>query len=153
ILKRMWTEPVFDFEGRYYTLRANRNEPKPVQKPHPPILIGGWGDRTLRLIAEHANIWNVPGPPHNSVEYVAERSRALDGHCAAFGRDPAEIIRSVQVIIPYDDAAQSRKTVLDLINVGINHVVLSLPRGYPQGVVRWLVDEIITPVRGELSVG
>lgn len=62
ILKNMWTEDVFDFHGRYYTLKTNQNEPKPVQRPGPPLLIGGWGTKTLRLVAEQADIWNIPGP-------------------------------------------------------------------------------------------
>jgi alkanesulfonate monooxygenase SsuD/methylene tetrahydromethanopterin reductase-like flavin-dependent oxidoreductase (luciferase family) len=152
ILKKMWTEEVFDFEGRYYTLKENRNEPKPVQRPGPPLLIGGWGNRMLRLIAEEADIWNVPGPPHNSVEFIAERSRVLDGHCADIGRDPREITRSVQVVVGYDAVPDTRKAVLGLIGAGVTHVVLSLPRPYPDRVVQWLVDEIITPVRSELSL-
>lgn len=152
ILKRMWTEPEFDFEGRYYTLKGNRNEPKPVRPSGPPLLIGGWGTRTLRLVAEHADIWNIPGPPHNQVDYIAERSAVLDRHCADIGRDPSEIARSVQVIMSYDDAEANRKTVRALIDAGLTHIVLSLPRGYPQGIGRWLADEVISPVRAELPV-
>lgn len=152
ILKRMWTEKEFDFEGRYYTLKGNRNEPKPVQPSGPPLLIGGWGDKTLRLVAEHADIWNIPGPPHNQIDYIAERSRVLDEHCAAIGRDPSEISRSVQVVMSYDNIETSRRQVLELIHAGLDHIVLSLPRGYPQGVAQWLTDEIIKPVRAELPV-
>ncbi len=150
ILKKMWTEPEFDFAGRFYTLTGNVNQPKPVQKDGPPLLIGGWGTRTLRLVAEHADIWNVPGPPHNDVEFVAARMAVLDAHCADLGRDPAEITRSVQIIVSYDNPAATRAQIRDLIRAGVNHVVLSLPRGYPRGVVAWLVDEIIAPLRAEL---
>ncbi|GLW69717.1 hypothetical protein Kpho02_20160 [Kitasatospora phosalacinea] len=153
ILKRMWTEKEFDFEGRYYTLKGNRNEPKPVQPAGPPLLIGGWGDRTLRLVAEHADIWNVPGPPHNRLDYIVERSRVLDGQCRAIGRDPAEIQRSVQVIVSYDDDGANRRVVRELIGAGLTHIVLSLPRGYPQGIVRRLADEVVNPLRAELAAG
>ncbi|WP_405888975.1 LLM class flavin-dependent oxidoreductase [Streptomyces sp. NBC_01136] len=147
ILRRMWTQDVFDFEGRHYRLRGTRNEPKPVQRPGPPLLIGGWGTRLLRLIAERADIWNIPGQPHHSIEFIAERGRVLDAHCADIGRDPREITRSVQVIVSYDDPAATRATVADLIDIGMNHVVLGLPQPYPPGVARWLVDEIIAEVR------
>jgi alkanesulfonate monooxygenase SsuD/methylene tetrahydromethanopterin reductase-like flavin-dependent oxidoreductase (luciferase family) len=143
ILKLMWNRDVFDFDGHHYRLRGTRNEPKPVQRPGPPLLIGGWGTRLLRLVAEHADIWNVPGPPHHDVEFVAGRSRVLDAHCADLGRDPAEITRSVQVLVSYDDAAATRATVGALVDAGMNHIVLNLPRPYPQGVARWLADEVV----------
>lgn len=149
ILRRMWTEDVFDFHGRYYTLKGNRNEPKPVQRPGPPLLIGGWGTRTLRLVAEHADIWNIPGPPHHTLEYITERSRVLDGHCEDIGRDPATITRSVQYIVSYDDPAGDRRVILDLIDAGLTHIVLSLRSPYPPQIAHRLVDEIIRPVRAE----
>jgi len=151
ILNKMWAGDAFDFDGRYYTLSGNRNQPRPVQWPGPPLLIGGWGTRLLRLVAEHADIWNVPGPPHNPVEFVAERSRVLDAHCAAIGRDPRAISRSVQVIISWDDPGSTRRTVLELIAAGTDHMVLNLPRPYPARAARWLVDEVINPVRGQLT--
>ncbi|WP_433560966.1 LLM class flavin-dependent oxidoreductase [Nocardia sp. CA-151230] len=148
ILEKMWSEPEFDFHGRYYTLRGNRNEPKPVRRP--PLLIGGWGDRTLRLVAERADLWNIPGPPHNGLDFLAERSRRLDAHCAELGRDPAQLTRSVQYIVDYDDPAGTRGTVLDLIGAGFTHIVLSLRAPYPDKVATWLVENVITPVRDRL---
>ncbi|MFG2965985.1 MULTISPECIES: hypothetical protein [unclassified Streptomyces] len=110
------------------------------------MLIGGCGPRLLRLAAEHADVWNVPGPPHNSVGFVAGRARVLDAHCAGLGRELAEIVRSVQVLVSYDGPAATRATVLGLVRAGMNHVVLSLPRPYPQGVVRRLAEEVVAPV-------
>jgi hypothetical protein len=81
------------------------------------------------------------------VEFVAERARVLDGHCADLGRDPAEITRSVQVLVSYDDPASTRATVGALVDAGVNHVVLSLPRPYPRDVARWLADEVIAAQR------
>lgn len=147
ILRRMWTEEVFDYDGPFTTLRGTRNGPGPVRHGGPPLLLGGWGDRTLRIIAEHADIWNVPGPPHNGTDWIAERARVLDAHCVAIGRDPAEITRSAQIIVDYADPAATRAHVRALAAVGIQHAVLALPRPYPDNAARWLVDEIITPVR------
>jgi alkanesulfonate monooxygenase SsuD/methylene tetrahydromethanopterin reductase-like flavin-dependent oxidoreductase (luciferase family) len=146
ILRGMWTEDVFDFDGRYTTLTGNRNHPKPVRQPGPPLLIGGWGDRMLRLVAEQADIWNIPGPPHNAVDHIRDRSRVLDAHCAAIGRDPHSITRSVQYIVSYDDPAADRAALTELIDAGFTHLVLSLRSPYPPGVARWLVDELITPL-------
>jgi alkanesulfonate monooxygenase SsuD/methylene tetrahydromethanopterin reductase-like flavin-dependent oxidoreductase (luciferase family) len=153
IFKRMWTEDVFDFDGRYYRLSGAICEPKPVQRPHPPIMIGGWGDRTLRVAAEHADIWNIPGPPHNTVEHIAERARVLDRHCAAIGRDPRTITRSTQVIVSYDDPAQTRAAVAELVAIGVTHIVLNLLMPFPNGVARWLTDEIIAPATDRAPVG
>jgi alkanesulfonate monooxygenase SsuD/methylene tetrahydromethanopterin reductase-like flavin-dependent oxidoreductase (luciferase family) len=152
ILRRMFTEDVFDFEGRYYSLTGTRNEPKPVQSGGPPLLIGGSGDRMLRLVAEHADVWNVPGPPHASLEFLAERSQVLDQQCAAVGRDPRTVIRSVQMILQSDDAAAARQAVAAVIDAGFRHVVLALRPPWPGNVARWLADEVITPVREQLSV-
>ncbi|MDH6142686.1 alkanesulfonate monooxygenase SsuD/methylene tetrahydromethanopterin reductase-like flavin-dependent oxidoreductase (luciferase family) [Kitasatospora sp. GP30] len=152
ILRGMWTQDVFDFDGRYNSLSGNRNQPKPVQHPGPPVLIGGWGTRLLRLVAEHADIWNIPGPPHNSVEYLRERSQVLDAHCAAIGRDPGTITRSVQYIVSYDDPAGDRAALAQLIAAGFTHLVLSLRSPYPPGIARRLVDELITPLQAAAVV-
>ena len=79
-----------DLDGTYYQLTEARCEPKPVQRPHPPICIGGSGPkRTLRAVARLAQHWNHPG---GSVEDWRKSYDVLLGHCAAIGRDPTEII-------------------------------------------------------------
>jgi alkanesulfonate monooxygenase SsuD/methylene tetrahydromethanopterin reductase-like flavin-dependent oxidoreductase (luciferase family) len=151
ILRRMFTADVFDFHGAHYTLAGTRNEPKPVQRPAPPVLIGGSGSRLLRLAAEHADIWNVPGPPHASLEFVTERSRVLDRHCADIGRDPATITRSVQLVFAADDPASVRRTVQGVIAAGFRHIVLAVRPPWPASLPRWLADEIISPVRSAVA--
>jgi alkanesulfonate monooxygenase SsuD/methylene tetrahydromethanopterin reductase-like flavin-dependent oxidoreductase (luciferase family) len=145
ILRRMWTEDVFDFDGPTTTLVGNRNSPKPVQAAGPPLLIGGWGDRTLRVVAEHADVWNIPGPPHNSVEALAERSATLDRLCVAAGRDPGEVERSVQLIVAEDGAAEARETIAALAGVGFRHVVVGSRGLYQDGGLKWLVEEVVRP--------
>ncbi|MEV5607687.1 LLM class flavin-dependent oxidoreductase [Streptomyces sp. NPDC052225] len=152
ILRRMWTEDVFDHEGRHYTLKGTRNEPKPVQRPGPPLLVGGWGDRVLRLVAAHADLWNIPGPPHRPISCVAERGARLDELCAELGRDPGEIVRSAQLTASYDDPAATRALVAELVATGVTHVVLGLPRPYPAGVASWIAEQVIDPVCAELAL-
>jgi alkanesulfonate monooxygenase SsuD/methylene tetrahydromethanopterin reductase-like flavin-dependent oxidoreductase (luciferase family) len=151
LIRRMWTsDEPFDFDGRHFPTQGTVCVPRPVQRPGrsgPPILVGGWGDRTLRVVAEHADIWNVPGPPHGSVDEIRRRSAVLDRQCAAIGRDPATIVRSTQLIVAYDDPAASRAVLAELVGAGVSHLVLALPTPYPPGAARWLVDELILPTR------
>jgi alkanesulfonate monooxygenase SsuD/methylene tetrahydromethanopterin reductase-like flavin-dependent oxidoreductase (luciferase family) len=151
IIRRMFTEDEFDFAGSYYTLTGTINEPKPVQRPGPPVLVGGSGTRLLRVVAEQADIWNIPGPPHASVDFLTERSRVLDRHCADLGRDPASITRSVQVLVRTDDAVRERATIATLIGAGFRHIVLGVLPPAPDNVARWVADEIINPVLDEVG--
>jgi alkanesulfonate monooxygenase SsuD/methylene tetrahydromethanopterin reductase-like flavin-dependent oxidoreductase (luciferase family) len=107
----------------------------------------------LRIVAAHADIWNVPGPPHASLEFLAERSQVLDQQCTAVGRDPSTVTRSVQMILPGDDAAAARRIVAAVIEGGFRHIVLALRPPWPDNVARWLADEVIIPVREQLPVG
>jgi alkanesulfonate monooxygenase SsuD/methylene tetrahydromethanopterin reductase-like flavin-dependent oxidoreductase (luciferase family) len=145
ILRKMWTEEVFDYEGPFTHLIGNRNSPKPVQPTGPPLLIGAWGERALRVVAEHADIWNIPGPPHNSVGSLIERSRVLDRQCEAVGRDPAEVERSAQIIVADDGAAQARATIAELVAAGFGHVVVGSRRQYRGGGMTWMLEEVIRP--------
>ena len=97
VMKMLWTQPRSDFDGRYYRLRNAVAEPKPMQKPHPPIWIGAGGPTVLKLTARHADVWNVAGEAGRSLETAVETSRRLDEACAAIDRDPAEIRRSAQI--------------------------------------------------------
>ncbi|CAN5136484.1 LLM class flavin-dependent oxidoreductase [soil metagenome] len=95
VMKLLWADGRATFEGRYYQLRDAIAEPKPVQRPHPPIWIGGAGPkRTLRVVARHADVWNSNA---SSMEETLRLSGVLDEHCAAVRRDPAAVRRSVQV--------------------------------------------------------
>jgi len=148
LIKQLWTraEP-FDFDGRSVRLRGAVCEPKPVQQPHPPVMIGGQGDRVLRLVAEHADIWNYPGPP--SPEF-AGRDAVLREHCAAIGRDQAQIARSMQTIIRAgepDAGPAARATIRSMIEAGVTHIVIAAVLG--DRSPRWVADEIIEPVLAE----
>lgn len=96
ILKLLWTQDRTDFDGTYYQLVDAISEPKPIQRPHPPIWIGAKGPkRSMRVVARHADLWNASGA--RGLEADVETSRILDEHCAAIGRDPTEIGRTVEL--------------------------------------------------------
>jgi F420-dependent oxidoreductase-like protein len=88
IVKAMWTQPDVSYSGTYYELDGAQCDPKPLQQPHPPILIGGGGEQlTLRVVARHADAANFGGKPHE----WAHKAEVLQGHCSAVGRDYDEI--------------------------------------------------------------
>src|SRR5947209_20163761 len=90
VIKLLWTETVANFNGKYYQLKDARCEPKPVQKPYPPFVIGGSGEQlTLRIVAQYASVWNFVG---GSVAVFKHQSEVLAGHCAAIGHE----LRSMQ---------------------------------------------------------
>jgi alkanesulfonate monooxygenase SsuD/methylene tetrahydromethanopterin reductase-like flavin-dependent oxidoreductase (luciferase family) len=153
LIKRLWTEDQpFDFDGRCYQLSGAICEPKPLQRPRPPIMIGAGGERSaLRVVARHADIW--ASPTFTAADF-RHRSAVLDEHCVAIGRDPAEITRSVQVFFTaqkpaapgarFPGPAGARELIAELIDAGASHVVLAAI-GAPS--MRWVADEIIQPVR------
>ncbi len=141
LIKLLWTEQVASFEGRYYTLTAARHEPKPVQKPHPPLVIGGAGEQlTLRVVARHADIYNLSG---STPDKVVHKSRVLEEHCAAIGRDPGQIRRSVQIFMTSpDDVPALAERIESFLAVGVDHVVIGVPTDYHPGLVRRVANEV-----------
>jgi alkanesulfonate monooxygenase SsuD/methylene tetrahydromethanopterin reductase-like flavin-dependent oxidoreductase (luciferase family) len=146
IARRLWTESdPFDFPGRHYRLRGAIGEPKPIQRPGPPILVGAAGERlSLRVVARHADIWNCPT---RSLEEFSQKSAALDAHCRELGRDPGEIVRSMQFIVNGADPVRSRDEVMAFIGAGVGHVVLAGLGVSPA----WLAAEIAEPIAARLA--
>ncbi len=88
VMKALWGDEPATFEGKHFQLRDAECYPKPVQRPL-PLLVGGGGERrTLRIVAEHADEWNVTGV---DVEGYLHKREVLERHCADVGRDPSEI--------------------------------------------------------------
>ena len=126
VCRKLWTEERAFFDGRFYTLTDAISNPKPLQRPHPPIWVGGAGEKlTLRVVAEHADVWNVIG----SVEDVVRKASVLDQHCADMGRDPAEIKRSVQPRFDPADPAAMVDLLHAYIEAGFTENVIYVPPG------------------------
>jgi len=102
VIQMLYNNAKSDFDGEFYQLQSASLEPKPVQQPL-PLLIGGGGEKvTLKITARYANEWNVWGDP----AILRHKMAILDEHCAAIGRDPAEIQRSaVALLFMSDDNA------------------------------------------------
>ena len=96
VIRLLWSERRSNFNGRYYQLADAPLDPKPVQKPHPELMIGGGGERvTLRIAAKHADHWNVWG----GAKVLARKSAVLEEHCSKLGRDSKSINRSVNMAL------------------------------------------------------
>ena len=145
ILKQLFTQDVTTFDGRYYQLKEARREPKPVQKPYPPLLIGGSGEQlTLRVVAKHADIWNfVAGP----IDVFHHKLDVLNAHCEKVGRDFDDIVLSTQVRVDYDDLSSARERTQTFIDAGATHFVYTLSYPYPDDIVARLADEVVDAVR------
>ena len=141
VIRRLWTsDQPFDFHGSYVQLTGAFGNPKPVQRPHPPILIGGRSAATLRVAAEHADLWNIAG---GDIDDVVKRSALLDRYCTEIGRDPASIVRSIHLPVSYEQPSTTREAIGAAIDAGFRHIVLGLPAPYPADVARWVTDELI----------
>ncbi|MDQ2783895.1 MAG: TIGR03560 family F420-dependent LLM class oxidoreductase [Chloroflexota bacterium] len=144
IYKSLCTQHLTTYEGRYYQLNDARSEPKPVQKPYPPITIGGSGEQlTLRVVAKHADIWNATA---QSTEIFQHKASVLREHCAAVGRDPDEIEYSVQIPVNYDDLAVTVQAAQSFVDVGATHLILNLRPPFPAGIVTRLAEEVIPKI-------
>lgn len=127
VIKKLWTEERSSFSGTHYELNDALCNPKPVQRPHPPIVVGGTGEKKmLRVVATHADEWN--GVSFDPSEW-GRLNRVLDEHCSAIGRDPTQIRRGVQLFLHPANADQFDQQ-LSLLPVyeqnGCEHVILSL---------------------------
>jgi alkanesulfonate monooxygenase SsuD/methylene tetrahydromethanopterin reductase-like flavin-dependent oxidoreductase (luciferase family) len=143
LIRRLWTETEpFDFDGEYHQLTGAFGNPKPVQRPHPPIMIGGRSAGVLRIVAEHADLWNIPG---GDLEDAVSRGALLDRYCGEIGRDPAAISRSIHLPVSYAEPAGTRETIRAAVDAGFGHIILGLSAPYPDRVARWVTDELIIP--------
>lgn len=144
ILTALWTEPRATVEGRFYQVREAYHEPKPVQRPHPPLTIGTSGERVgLRIAARYAQTWNMA---RATPEEFATKSALLDAHCREIGRDPAEIERSIQ-FLPDAMTGDVVATARAFIAVGATHLIFSCPTPYTAAGTRRVWDEVVSKLR------
>jgi F420-dependent oxidoreductase-like protein len=144
IVKALWTEPRATVDGAFYQIREAIHEPKPVQRPHPPLLIGTKGEKVgLRLVARYAQAWNMAqGTPE---EFRAKCAR-IDGYCRELGRDPATIERSIQFL---PDAMEGGivARARAFMAAGATHLIFSCPVPYGAAGVRKVWDDVVAVLR------
>jgi F420-dependent oxidoreductase-like protein len=128
VIKSLWTQERTNFEGRYYHFKDAIANPKPVQKPYPPIWIGASGATTLRLVARHADVWNIAG---GNPDKVTGLTAMLEEACGSVGRDPSEIRRSIQFDWDGADRAQLLELCGRFLEMGVTEQVIYLRGGQP----------------------
>jgi len=133
IMKGLWTQERIQFKGTYYTLEG-RLEPKPVQKPHPPVWIGGWGDITLRRAATLADNW-IPGPTADLARLLAGKRQFLEQRQAAGRLAPVEWPLTRDVIIA--DTDREARALAE------EHIMVAYRREYAGGWRHPFIDASI----------
>jgi F420-dependent oxidoreductase-like protein len=135
IANQMWSGDETPYAGKYYQLARPLNSPNSVQRPRPPVLVAGGGERkTLRYVAQYADACHLLDAPGSRYGHdLRQKLDVLRGHCAAAGRDYDEIEKTVGTGLDLgDDPAKGLDETLahlqDLANLGIDHAILS-PRG------------------------
>jgi F420-dependent oxidoreductase-like protein len=146
ILKKMWTEDATTFHGFHYHVENARCLPKPARKPHPPILIGGGGEKVLlRLVARFADIWNNMGIHHRD---VTTKLAILKAHCEKVGRDAAEIEISQQTLGAIGSSKEEARR-----NTEALHNELGFLSGAPELCLTGTPDELVARIKRNVDLG
>ncbi len=148
VIKQLFTQPKSNFNGEYYQLKDAPCEPKPVQKPYPPLLIGGMGPKRVQpLAARHADIWHFfPGEGAQSVKATCDNFNKL---CQKVGRDPAQVEKSIS--LDGQQLSGSKEEVRDrikkLVDAGVHHFIVSLSPPYDRALMQRVAKEVIPAFR------
>jgi F420-dependent oxidoreductase-like protein len=138
-------EDTSSFDGKYYQLKNAQSRPGSVQKPRPPLVIGAFGPRMLKIVATYADTWNAFGTPAE----MRERNQMLDDYCRELGRDPDTLDRSLYYWVPKSDADPwaSKQAFNDVINpyieAGVNQFILDQPRDDQLDMLEWAAAEVL----------
>ncbi|HLN18045.1 MAG TPA: LLM class F420-dependent oxidoreductase [Acidimicrobiales bacterium] len=139
VIVGLLSQETTTFAGRYYRLTEARCNPHPLQRPHPPICIGGSGEkRTLRTAARFAQHWNFVG---GTPEQFKEKREVLHEHCRAVGRDPAEILLSSHVRYS-GDAKATAADAAALGEVGVQLAIVQLPPPHRAAVLEPIAEAL-----------
>ena len=130
IAHQMWSGEQTPFEGRYFQLTRPLNSPQALSKPHPPILIGGMGEkRTLRLVAAYADACNFF--LRGGIDTVRGKLEILRRHCSSIGRNYDDIEKTTLGTVHLADGQMSAQEVIDqcrsLVEIGVDHAIYNMP--------------------------
>jgi alkanesulfonate monooxygenase SsuD/methylene tetrahydromethanopterin reductase-like flavin-dependent oxidoreductase (luciferase family) len=167
VVDRLLREEVTSYEGRYYRVKGAVMNPRPVQKPRPPLTIAALGPAMLRMTARYADRWNTYGGPRvtagEAVGVVGEQVRMLYEFCGEIGREPGEIRRSMTLyggvagMNPFASVEAFRDCVEAYREVGMNEFLVYYPpqefyspsRAEQERVFERVAVEVLPGLRGE----
>jgi F420-dependent oxidoreductase-like protein len=143
ICLQMWSDSEAAYVGKHYRLGRTLNSPQSVRRPHPPILIGGSGEKkTLRMVAQYAQACNLFATPD-----LARKLDVLRGHCADLGRDYDEILKTVMVTLDPGERGENVGAVLEQLagyaELGISHVHTGIRDSSSAAALELFGDQII----------
>ena len=168
LIRKMWTEPHPTFEGAHYAIKGAVCDPPPVQRPSPPIWIGGEGEKVLRVAARHADGFNARWWPP---ERYLERKEEIDAHCEEAGRDPEGLRRSLMcLLLPSHDRArveaekkrfaaipetgiiagaprECADRMMEYVDAGVRHFLYTIPDVAGMDALRLAGEEVLPLVR------
>lgn len=142
VVTQLFTQERATFTGKFYTLKDAPCEPKPLQRPHPPILIGGMGAKVVMpLAAKHAQIWHFLAPPTDP-DAPAKLCAAFDELCRKAGRDPSAIEKATS-LDPAKPSAELKERVQALAALGVKHFVLLPPPNGDRAAIQRFAAEVM----------
>jgi len=144
IILKMWAKSTATFNGKFYQIKDAYCNPKPIQKPHPPIMIGGGGERnTLRIVAKYADACNLFG----SIETIERKLNVLEEHCNNIGRDYHSILKTKLGIVLIDNDKE-------LLNKKVNELFKGMPKEQiREFVIFGTPDEVLREIELFENVG
>ncbi len=138
-------EDTSSFDGQYYQLRDATSRPGSVQRPRPPLVLGAFGPRMLKIVAKYADVWNAFGTPQE----MRERNQMLDDYCHEIGRDPDTLDRSLYYWVPKADqdpwvSKDAFYSVLEpYVEAGVNQFILDQPGDKQINQLDWVAAEVL----------
>jgi alkanesulfonate monooxygenase SsuD/methylene tetrahydromethanopterin reductase-like flavin-dependent oxidoreductase (luciferase family) len=140
ILRQAFADEVIDFAGTHFTVHGMPIKPGPFQRPRPPIVVGGVGEKyTLPLVARYADVWNVPTYALGDLEHKVSVLRA---NCAEIGRDPSSIVLSVEAVMALAPDDASLPAVRGLVEKRFGIPAFGLQEGGLIGTPPAIVDRL-----------
>ena len=151
IFTGLWTGERFSLDGRFYRIEDAICRPRPVQEPHPPIWIGGRGEKkTLRIVAKHADVWNVLASSlfdgESDLAEDIRLSRVLDEYCRDIDRDPATLRRTA-LFAHGSDADATRRTVEAYARAGFGDAIIMVSGDDPLRAAEQAATDLLPRLR------